>query len=113
MEQKDFIAWWKGDVLDFTKGNPNFGCRKLAEIFKIREIAAGNILKDEKSICSQHELFCEKSKKHNWPDKYQKVNDILYVWYQRCCALNIYPNGPMLKEEAMAIKESLQDSSLD
>ena len=79
MEQKDFIAWWKGEVLDFTKGNPNFGCRKLAEIFKIRKAVAGNILKDEKSICSQHELFCEKSKKHNWPDKYQKVNYMLVV----------------------------------
>ena len=26
---------------------------------------------------------------------------------------DIYPNGPMLKEEATAIKESLQDGSLD
>ena len=25
----------KGEFLDFSKGNPNFGCRKLAEIFKI------------------------------------------------------------------------------
>ena len=38
---------------------------------------------------------------------------IICLWYQRCWALNIYPNGPMLKEEAMAIKESLQNSSLD
>ena len=27
--------------------------------------------------------------------------------------MNIYPNDPMLKEEVMAINESLQDSSLD
>ena len=97
----------KVKFLDFAKGYPNFGCRKLAEIFKIRKIAAAN------SIHSQHELFREKSKKCNWPGKYQKINDISYFWCQRCCALNIYPNGPMLKEEAMAIKESLQDSSLD
>ena len=95
------------------KGNLNFGCRKLAEIFKFGKTAAANILNEEKSIRSHHELFCEKSKKRNRPGKYQKINDILYLWYQRCCASNIYPNGPMLKEEAMAIKESLQDSSLD
>ena len=45
--------------------------------------------------------------------KYQKVNDFLYLCYQRCCDSSIYPNGPMLKEEAKAIKESFQDSNLD
>ena len=99
--------------LDFAKGNSNFECRKLAEIFKIRKTAATNILKEEKSIRSQHELFRKKSKKSNWPGKYQRINGILYLWYQRCSASNIYPNGPMLKEVAMAIKESLQDSSLN
>ena len=103
----------KVKFLDFAKGNPNFGCRKLAEIFKIGKTAAANILKEEKSIRSQHELFREKSKKRNRPGKYQKINDILYLRYQRSCASNIYPNGSILKEEAMAIKESLQDSSLD
>ena len=99
--------------LDFAKGNPKYGCRKLAEIFKIRKTAAENILKEEKSIRSQHELFREKSRKRNWPGKYQKINDILYLRYQRFCASNICWNGPMLKEEAMAIKESLQNSSLE
>ena len=99
--------------LDFAKGNPKYGCRKLAEIFKIRKTAAENILKEEKSVRSQHELFHEKSKKRNWPGKYQKINDILYLSYQRFCASNICSNGPMLKEEAMAIKESLPNSSLE
>ena len=103
----------KMQFLDFAKGNPNFGCRKLAEIFKIGKTVAAKILKEKKSIRSQHELFCEKSKKCNWPGKYQKINDILFLWYQRCCGSNVYPNGPMLKEEATTIKESLQDSSFD
>ena len=64
-------------LLDFAKGNPNFGCRKPAEASKIGKTAAANILKEEKSICSQHELFCEKSKKRNRPVKYQKINDNL------------------------------------
>ena len=97
----------KVKFLDFDKGNPKFGCRKLAKKFKIGKTATANILKEEKSIRSQHELFREKSKKRNRPGKYQKNNDILYLWYQRCYASNIYPNGPMLKEEAIAIKGSL------
>ena len=77
------------------------------------ENAAANIFQEEKSIRSQHELFRGKSKKRIRPGKYQKINDILYLWYQRCFASNIYPNGPMLKEEVMAIKESLKHSRLD
>ena len=30
----------KVKFLDFAKGNPNFGCRKLAEIFKIGKTGA-------------------------------------------------------------------------
>ena len=85
----------------------------LQKYLKSEKTAAANILKEEKSIRSQHELFHEMSKKLNRSGKYQKINDILYLWYQTFCALNIYPNGPMLKDEAMAIKESLQDGSLD
>ena len=65
--KKTLLLDEKVKFLDFAKGNPNFGCRKLAEIFKIGKTAAANILKEEKSIRSQHELFCEKSKKRNRP----------------------------------------------
>ena len=87
--------------------------QKTCRNIKIGKTAAANILKEDKSIRTQHELFRKKSKKRNRPGKYQKINDILYLRYQRCYASNIYPNGPILKEEAMAMKESLQDSSLD
>ena len=71
----------------------------LQKYLKSEKTAAANILKEEKPIRSQR----------NRPGKYQKINEILHLWYQRCCASNNYPNGEM----AMAIKESLQDSSLD
>ena len=82
---------------------------------KSEKIATANILQEEKSIRSQHKLFREKSKKRNRPGKYQRINDICGndLSYQRCFASNIYPNGPMLKEEVMAIKESLKHSRLD
>ena len=99
--------------LDFAKGNRTLGCKKLAEIFKVGKASPANIIKEEKNICRQHELFYEESKKRNHPGNNQKINEILYEWYQRCCTSSIYPNGPMLKEEAKAIKERLQNCSLD
>ena len=98
---------------DFAKNNPKLGCRKLADIYKIGKTAAANILKNKKKIREQHEMFCEKSKKRNRHGKYHKINEILFEWYKRCCASNIYPNGAMLKEEVMAMKEQLQNSSSD
>ena len=88
-----------------TKKNRKLGCRKLEDIYKIGKTAAANVLKNEKKIHEQHEMFCEKSKKRNRHGKYHKINEILFEWYKRCCASNIHPNSVMLKEEAMAIKE--------
>lgn len=99
--------------LDFAKKNPELGCRKLADIYKIGKTAAANILRDEKKIREQHEIFREKTKKRNRHGKYHKINEILFEWYKRCCASNIYPNGVMLKEEALEIKEKLQNSDFD
>ena len=67
----------------------------------------------EDKIRKQHELFHEKSKKRIRHGKYQEINDILYEWYKRYCASNIFPNGVMLKEEAMALKEKLQNNNID
>ena len=36
------------------------GCRKLADIYKIGNTAAANVLKDEKKIRKQHEMFQQK-----------------------------------------------------
>ena len=95
------------------KQNLKLGCRKLADIYKIGKKVTANILKNEKKIREQHEMFCEKSKKRNRHGKYHKINEILFEWYKICCASNIYPNGVMLKEEAMAIKEQLRNSDFD
>ena len=77
--KKTFSLDEKVKFLDFAKANPTFGCRKLAvaETFKIRKTATANILKEEKTIHNQSELFREKSKKRNRPDKYRRKNEIL------------------------------------
>ena len=103
----------KNKFLDFAKKNPKRGCRKLADIYKIGKTAAATILKDEKKLREQHGMFPEKAKKRNRHGKYHKLNEILFEWYKRCSASNIYPNGATLKEEAMAIKEQLKSSDID
>ena len=82
--------------LDFAKNNPKLGCRKLADVYKIGKTAAANTLKDEKKTREQYEMFREKSKKLNHHGKHHKKIQILFEWYKRCCASNIYPNGVML-----------------
>ncbi|XP_057299445.1 tigger transposable element-derived protein 4-like [Hydractinia symbiolongicarpus] len=99
--------------LDFAKKNPKFGCRKLADIHSIGKTAAATILKNEKKIRTQYEMFREKDKKRDRHGKGHKLNEILFEWYQGCTASNIYPNGVMLKEEAIAIKEQLKSSKFD
>ena len=47
------------------------------------------------------------------PWKYQKINEVLQEWYQRCCVSNIYLNGPMLTEEPLEIKEKFPNRRLD
>ena len=83
--------------MDFVKKNPKLGCRKLGDVYKIGKTAPANILKDEKKIREQHEMFCEKSENCNGHGKYHKINEILFEWYKTYCASNIYPNDVRLK----------------
>ena len=45
--------------------------------------------------------------------KYDIINDELYKWYIKCCQVSIYPDGAMLKKEALKIKTELKDSNLE
>ena len=88
--------------LDFAKKNPKLGCGKQADVYKIRKTAAANILKNEKKI-REHEMFCEKSKKRTCHGKYHKINKILLH-------VVLLTSTQMLNEEAMVIKEKLQNN---
>lgn len=103
----------KVNFLDFAGKNSKLGCRKLAEIFKIGKTAAAKILKNKDKIRQQHENFHEKTRKRVRYGKYREINEILFEWYKKCCTSNIFPNGVMLKEEAICIKEKLKNSDYD
>ena len=67
------------DEKTLLKAIQTLDVENLQKYLKSEKTAAANILQEEKSIRSQHELFREKSKKRNRPGKYQKINDILYL----------------------------------
>ena len=43
---------------------------------------------------------------------YHLINEVLIPWYKECASANVFPDGPMLKEEAMLIKETLNKDEL-
>lgn len=113
LQKKTLTLEEKVNFLDFAGRNSKLGCRKLAEIFKIGKTAAAKILKNKDKIRQQHENFHEKTRKRVRYGKYREINEILFEWYKKCCASNIFPNGVMLKEEAICIKEKLKNSDYD
>ena len=81
-------------------------CQQLVEMFNIGKTAAANIIKNEESIRKKYEEFIKDLKKKR-KGQFNEINEILYEWFKKCCAVNIYPDGPMLKEEVMEIKKCL------
>ena len=99
-------------ILNYASENPKKGCRDIANQFQIGKTAAGTILRDGKKLRKEYEFFKGDCKTKR-TGQFMVINEILYKWYGKCCAAGIYPFGSMLQEEALKIKESLNDSSLD
>ena len=38
------------------------------------------------------------------------VNEVLFVWYKECARANVFPDGQMLQEKAVFIKEQLNNT---
>ena len=78
----------------------------------VQTAAAATILRDGKKVRQEYEFF-KSNCKTKCTGQFMVINEILYKWYGKCCAAGIYPFGSMLQEEALEIKDSLSDSSLD
>ena len=70
-------------------------------MFNIGETAAANI-KNEASICKEYEEF-KGDLKRKRKGQFNDINEILYEWFKKF-TVNIYPDRPMLKEEAIEIE---------
>ena len=102
-------------ILDEVKKR-KLSCRAIAEEFKIGKTQAANVVKNEAKLREEYQNFQGKGFKHIKRENHQKfkpINDILYSWFKKCESSGIYVNGPLLKEEAMNIKQSLNLSELD
>ena len=91
-------------------------CRAIAEEFKVGKTQAANVEKNEAKLREEYVNFQGKGFKHIKRENHQKfkpINDILYSWFKKCESSGIYVNRPLLKEEAMSIKQSLNLPELD
>ena len=102
-------------ILDDNK-KKKMSCRDISKTYNIGKTQAANVLKDEKKLRAKYENFQGKGFKHinrGSHQKFKAINEILYSWFKKCEASGIYVNGPLLKEEAMNIKQSLNRPELD
>ena len=95
-------------VIKFKRENPSLGCRKIADHFGIGKTGVNNIMKNAKVLEREYQFFKGDRKKLR-RGQFHEINEILYLWYSKCTQAHIYPDGPMLKEEAMHIKETLDN----
>ena len=96
-------------ILDEVKKR-KLSCRAIAEKFKIGKTQAANVVKNEAKLREEYANFQGKGFKHIQRENHQKfkpINDILYYWFKKCESFGICVNGPLLKEEVMSIKQSL------
>ena len=101
----------EGKILDANKERKQ-SCRQLAAIFNIGKTAAANIIKNETSIRKEYEEFKgDLKRKRKGQCQFNNINEIMYEWFKKCCAANIYPDEPKMKEEAMEIKKCLKTKS--
>ena len=105
LTKKTLTLEGKIKLLDVNKKRKQ-SCRQLAEIISISKTGAANIIKNEASICKECEGFKGYLKRKR-KGQFNDINEILYKWFKKCGAANIYPDGPLLKEEAMVIKKCL------
>ena len=75
-------------------------------MLNIGKTAATNIINNEVSIRKEYEEF-KGDLKRKRKGQFNDINNILYELFKKYCAVNIYPDGPMLKEKAMEIKKGL------
>lgn len=89
-------------------------CREIAEQFKIGKTQAPNVVKNKACARTEYKNLHGKDfknlKRENH-QKYKAINTICYNWFKKYKTSKIYVSRPLLKGEAMHIKDlnSLND----
>ena len=98
LSKKTLTLEGKIKLLDSNKKRKQ-SCRQLAEQFNIKKTAAAKIIKNEASIRKEYKLF-KGNLQRKRKEQFHDINEILHTWFVNCCTANVYPDGPMLREEA-------------
>ena len=91
-------------------------CREIAEQLKICKTQAASVVKNDASLRAKYENFQGKGFRHlkrENHEKYKAINTILYKWFKKWKPSGIYVSGSLLKEEAMNIKDLLNNTDLN
>ena len=102
-------------ILEVVKKR-KISCREIVEEFKMGKTQASNVVKNEASLRAEYENFQGKGFKHLKRENHQKynaINTILYKGSKKCESSGIYVSGSLLKEEAMNIKDLLNNPDLN
>ena len=81
----------------------------MAEHFNVGKTAPTTILKGEKRLREEFEFFNGGSKKRKY-GQYHTMNEILFAWYEKWRKCKRLSDGPVLQEEAMLLKERLNNT---
>ena len=85
----------KVEVIKAARNNPEFGVRKLAELFECGRTQISSILKEKDAILELYEAnqasesVC--SQKRCRPCEFSDINEALHKWYLMACSKNVWP----------------------
>ena len=82
-------------LLDYQKSNLPIGCRDITETFNIGKTSAATIIKNEEKLRKDYASF-ESNRKRIHQGKFNKLNEAIYLWRTKCCAVNFIQEGLFL-----------------
>ena len=104
MQKKTLSLSEKIKLLDYKKSNPTI----------TGKTSSATIIKNEEKLRKDYVSF-EGNRKQIRQGKFHKLNEAMHLWYTKCCAANLYPNGALIQEEALLMKDKMikTNSELD
>ena len=104
MQKKTLSLSEKIKLLDYKKSNPTI----------TGKTSSATIIKNEDKLRKDYVSF-EANRKRIRQRKFHKLNEAMHLWYTKCCAANLYPNGALIQEEALLMKDEMikTNSELD
>lgn len=85
--------------------------RKLAQRFDCGKTQIIKVLNNKDSILDAWSKNATSAAKRHNAEKFDKVNNLLWEWYEKARQANIPIDGPMLREEARILAEQLGETA--